>query len=386
MTDRRLLMIPGPIEIEPAVTSALGQKTRGHLDPAFMQDQGDALRLLREVAGADACFPFTVAGSGTLAMEMAVANLVEPGTKVLVVHTGWFGDRMAEIVSRHGGVATQLRAPIGEAPTPGELTEALAKDRYDVVTVTHVDTSTGVRAELEGLAKAAKAAGALVVVDAVCSLGAERLEQDAWGIDVVLAGSQKALGAPPGLAVLTVSQAALAAHAKRTRKPASLYADWAEWMPIMEAYMASKPSYFATPATNLVSALATSLRSVAKEGRIPRAARHERLAKGLRAGLSALGLNFLPQRDVLAASTLTAVSYPQGIDQALVGAVKDRGVLIAGGLHPEIKTRYFRVGHMGAVSENDVVAVQRAVGDALASLGHACDPGAGLAALTKALA
>lgn len=378
-------MIPGPIELEPRVTAALAQKTRSHVDPSFIEDHGDALRRLREVAGASACFPFIVPGSGTLAMELAIANLVEPGTRVLVVHTGWFGDRMAEIVRRHGGAPTQLRAPIGEAPTPDELARALEKEPAAVVTITHVDTSTGVRADLEGLARAAKRAGALVVVDAVCSLAAERLEQDAWGLDVVLAGSQKALGAPPGLAVLTASEAALAARRARAHAPASLYADWAEWMPIMTAYLEKKPSYFATPATGLVSALLESLRMVTAEGRELRAARHARLARGLRAGLAALGLHFIPRDETLSANTLSAVSYPQGIDPSLLGAVKERGVVLAGGLHPEIKARYFRIGHMGAVSEGDVVAVTSAIGQALRALGHPCDPGAGLSALAQAL-
>ncbi len=385
MTDRDLLMIPGPIELEPAVLRALGEKTTSHVDARFIAAFGRALSALRQVAQADGAQPFIIAGSGTLAMEMAVQNLVEPGEAAVVVNTGYFSDRIGAMLERAGAHVTHVGASPGDAPAEADVEAALVKTRPKVLTITHVDTSTGVRAPLERLAALGKKHGALVVVDAVCSLGAEEIRATAWGLDVVFAGSQKALGAPPGLAVLTASPAAQAAHAARTRPVASMYADFAEWLPIMRAYEAGTPSYFATPAVNLVRALDVSLASLLEEGMSARVARHARTAAAFRAGATALGLTGLPARPELAAHTLSALRYPAGVDGALVGRVRERGVTVAGGLHPALKATYFRVGHMGAVSPSDIVAAVAAVGRALAASGHACDPGAAVAAATRAL-
>lgn len=360
MADRRLLMIPGPIELEPDVLTALSEKTRSHVDPTFIEVFGRALGRLREVFLAPDAQPFVVAGSGTLAMDMAAANLVEPGTRALVVDTGWFSARMAEILARWGAEVVRVGAPIGGAPSLDEVAATLARGKFDLVTITHVDTSTGVRADVEGLARLAKAHGALVVVDGVCAAAAEVLRMQAWDVDVALTASQKAIGAPPGLAIVMARPAALARHRARKAKVPSLYLDFAEWLPIMEAYEARRPHYFATPAVNLVAALDTSLGLLIAEGMEARFARHARLAGAFRAAWSAMELSLLP-RPELAANTLSAVRYPSGADAKLVAAIGKEGIVVAGGLHPEAKAEYFRVGHMGAISPSDVVAVVSAI-------------------------
>jgi alanine-glyoxylate transaminase/serine-glyoxylate transaminase/serine-pyruvate transaminase len=383
MSDRRLLMIPGPIELEPDVLSTLAERQRGHMDPAFAESFGRALERLRAVflAGSDAQ-PIVLAGSGTLAMDCAAANVVEPGAAAVVVDTGYFSARMADILERWGARVTRVGAPLGDAPSLDAVASALDTERPAVVTVTHVDTSTGVRTDVASIARLARERGALVVVDGVCSLGGEEFRQEAWGVDVALTASQKAIGAPPGLALLVVGPRALDAARNRTRKLASIYLDWSEWLPIMRSYEARRPQYFATPAVNLVAALDASLGQLLAEGMEARFARHARMAGAFRAAWRALELRPLPVRDELAANTLSALYYPAGVDASVVGRIGTEGAIVAGGLHPEARTKYFRVGHMGACGPSDVLATVGAVERALAAAGHA---GHGVAAAADAL-
>jgi alanine-glyoxylate transaminase/serine-glyoxylate transaminase/serine-pyruvate transaminase len=378
-------MIPGPVEFEPEVLQALGAPTLGHTDPAFIAIFGRALKRLREVCLAPGTQPFVVAGSGTLAMELAVANLVEPGDGALVVNTGYFSDRMAKILERHGAQVTHVRAAPGDVPSLDEVETYLARGGFKVMTVTHVDTSTAVLTPVEALVRAARKHGVLSVVDGVCATAGESFHQDAWGADVYLTASQKAVGVPPGLALLTAGPRALEAWRSRKTPVASVYSDWAEWLPIMEAYEAGKPAYFATPPVNLVCALDVSLGQILAEGMEARFARHQRMARAFRAAWKALGLRMLPASDAVAAHTLSAVYYPDGVDAALVGRVKGQGIVVAGGLHPELKTRYFRVGHMNRVGPTDVLAAVGAVERALLAAGHRSEPGAAVAAAQACL-
>jgi alanine-glyoxylate transaminase / serine-glyoxylate transaminase / serine-pyruvate transaminase len=383
---RDLLMIPGPVDVDADVLQALSAPVPGHLDPAFMATFGRALKRLREVSLAPGAQPFVVSGSGTLAMELAVANLVEPGDRALVVNTGYFSDRMAHILERHGAKVTHVRAPPGGSPDAAQVDAELKQGGFKLMTVTHVDTSTAVLAPVESLLQAARAHGVLTVVDGVCATAGEAFHQDAWGADVYLTASQKAVGVPPGLALLTVSARALDTWRKRKAPVASVYADWAEWLPVMEAYEAGKPAYFATPPTSLVCALDVSLGQILAEGMEARFERHRRMARAFRAAWSALGLRLLPTAESLAANTLSAVYYPDGVDASLVGRVRAQGVAIAGGLHPELKTRYFRVGHMNRVTAADVLVTVGAIERALGGAGHrASAPGAGVAAAQAAL-
>ncbi|WP_164011265.1 pyridoxal-phosphate-dependent aminotransferase family protein [Pyxidicoccus trucidator] len=382
---RDLLMIPGPVEFEPEVLQALGAPTLGHTDPAFIALFGRALKRMREVCLAPGAQPFVVAGSGTLAMEMAVANLVEPGDRALVVNTGYFSDRMAKILERHGAQVTHVRAAPGDVPSADEVETHLVRGGFKVMTVTHVDTSTAVLTPVEALVRAARKHGVLSVVDGVCATAGESFHQDAWGADVYLTASQKAVGVPPGLALLTVGPRAMEAWRARKTPVASVYSDWAEWLPIMEAYEAGKPAYFATPPVNLVCALEVSLGQILAEGMEARFARHQRMARAFRAAWKALGLRMLPTSDAVAAHTLSAVYYPDGVDAALVGRVKGQGIVVAGGLHPELKARYFRVGHMNRVGPTDVLAAVGAVERALLAAGHRSEPGAAVAAAQASL-
>ena len=386
MSERELLMIPGPVVYDPAVLRALSAPSLNHVSTEFIRLFGNVLRQFREVCMAPSAQPFVAAGSGTLAMEMAAANLIEPGDRALVVNTGVFGDRMTLMLERHGAEITQLRAPVGEAPRREQLESALSAGRFKAVTITHVDTSTGVRTDVQALLAAVRSHGALSIVDGVCATAGERFEQEAWGADVYLTASQKAIGVPPGLALITVSARALEAWRQRRSPVRALYFDWAQWLPVMEGYEGGRPAYFGTPAVNHIAALDVSLRQILGEGMERRFARHEACAKAFRAAWRAMGLELVAKSEAVAANTLSAIYLPSAIDGATFPArVREEGVVVAGGLHPDIKTRSFRVGHMNAINGADVLATVGAIERALAKVGHKSEPGAGVAAAQKAL-
>jgi alanine-glyoxylate transaminase/serine-glyoxylate transaminase/serine-pyruvate transaminase len=381
MKDRKLLMIPGPIEFTPEVLRAMGLPTTSHVAPNFIEVFGQALERLRQVFLCPGGQPFVVAGSGTLAMDIAAANLVEPGDRALVVNTGYFGDRFAAILERYGAVVTQVRAPaIGDTPPLEEVEAALKEGGHKLMTITHVDTSTAVGADVKGLAALGREYGVLVVVDGVCALAGEEMRQEEWGIDLALTASQKAIGVPPGLALVVAGPRAMDAFRRRQAPVGNYYADWTLWLPIMEAYEARRPSYFGTPPVNLIWALNVSLGQILEEGMDARFARHRLLSEALKAAVAALGMQQVPVSADKAATTLTAPYYPDGVDRTVLGHVKKAGVILAGGLHPAIKDRYFRVGHMGVVSASDILATVGAIERGLAQVGYGFEAGVGLAA------
>ncbi len=383
MADRPLLMIPGPIEVSEAVLRAAGGPPPSHVSPAFIEAFGVALRRMRDVwLAAPSSQPLVVSGSGTLAMEIAVANTTQPGDRALVVHTGFFSARMAEMLRRRSVEVEVVRAPFGDAPAAEEVTAALARGDesgrpFKALFATHVDTSTGVRVDAEALCKAARAQRALSIVDGVCATAAERFEMEAWGADVYLTASQKAIGLPPGLALLVLSERALEARARLAVVP-PLSIDVEQWLPIMRAYEAGQPSYFATPATALVAALAVGLGEIlaggasAGEAMDARFALHARAARAMRAAWSSLGLALVPAQAEIAAHTLSALYYPAGVDASALGRIAAQGVIVAGGLDPENKARYFRVGHMG-YSATQPAHLLRAVRAVALGLGRSAD-------------
>ncbi len=386
MTRRELLMIPGPIEFAPEVLQALGAPTSSHVSPEFINVFGRALQRMREVWQAPTGQPFVLAGSGTLAMDCAGANLVEPGDRALVLSTGVFGDRFEDLLSRYGAEVDVLRAPLGETIDFALVERALRAKRYRLITATHVDTSTGVRVDAERFGALGRGYGVLTILDGVCSVAGETIRQEAWGLDVVLTASQKAVGVPPGLALLVVCAAARDEWRSRKTPVANYYADWAKWLPIMEVYERRTPGYFGTPAVNHVVALDVSLGQILAEGLDVRFARHQRFGAACRAAMRALGLSQIPTSDTHAANTMTAPRYPRGVTGAsFLPAVRSAGAVLAGGLHPEIRDAHFRIGHMGATTAGDVLATVAAVEAGLRACGHAFKPGAGLAAAQAVL-
>lgn len=386
MKNRKLLMIPGPIEFTPEVLAAMGSPTTSHVAANFIAAFGESLERLRKVFRSPSGQPLILAGSGTFAMDSAAANLIEPGDRALVVNTGYFSDRFARILHRYGAEVTEVKAPaVGDAPSSDDVVRALSAQPYKLMTITHVDTSTAVRTDVRQLAALGRSHGALVVVDGVCSIGGEEFCQDEWGVDLALTASQKAVGVPPGLALIVAGPRAMEAFTRRRQAVGSFYGDWTEWLPIMTAYEARTPAYFGTPAVNLVWALNVSLGEILSEGMDARTLRHNRLSGAFKAAMAALGLRAVPVRPELHASTLSALYYPEPTDARLVGLAAEEGVIVAGGLHPEIRKSYFRVGHMGAVTEADIYATVGAIEKALVRGGVTVEPGTGLSAAASAL-
>jgi alanine-glyoxylate transaminase/serine-glyoxylate transaminase/serine-pyruvate transaminase len=403
--DRPLLMIPGPVEVSPAVRAAAAAPPPGHTSPRLIESFGTSLARMREVwAAAPASQPFVVAGAGTLAMDMAAANLVEPGDRVLLLDTGYFSARMGDILLRLGADVTVVPAPVGDAPGVHEVAEILARRPssrpFKALFATHVDTSTGVRIDPAPLARLARDHDLLAVFDGVCAAAGERFDMADWGADVYFTASQKALGLPPGLALMVASERALAARAARKTPPA-LYLDWDSWRPIMRAYEERRASYFSTPATSLILALEVGLGEILDSGEdssgetgaaagnganagglAHRLALHQRAAAALRAAWRVLGLSEVPTSPALAAQTLSALLYPPGIDASLIARIQARGVTVAGGLHPAIRDSYFRVGHMGWVVTRPPLLLRtvEAIALALQDAGHPADPAAALTA------
>ncbi len=391
-TQRRLVMIPGPVEVSPAVLAAYAVPPPGHLARELIEAFGASIAMMRRVwLAAPSSQPFVVPGSGTTAMEMAVANLIEPQAAAVVVNTGYFSDRMVEMLRRVGAEVVDLTAVPGEVPNVSRVEGAFedfarAGKKVKCLVATHVDTSTGSRCDPQPLAALARERGALSIFDGVCATAAERFEMEAWGADVYLTASQKALGLPAGLALLVASERALAARDAR-KAPPPLALDWHAWRPIMQAYEAREPAYFATPPTNLILALAVGLSEILADGMEARFALHERGARALREAWSALGLRPVPAREQNAANTLSALHFPAGVDASLVARIAERGVSVAGGLHPAIRTQYFRVGHMGyALTRADyLMRTVEAIAGGLSSFGHEVDGEGAVSAMLATL-
>ncbi len=386
MKSRKLLMIPGPIEFEPKVLQALGAPTTSHVAPNFIESFGNCIELMRKVWLTSTGQPFLVAGTGTFAMDMAAANLIEPNDDVLVISTGYFGERFAEISKRYGANVTILASEVGNVVALADIEKALSAKKYKLITITHVDTSTGVLVNPKPIAELAKKYNVLSILDGVCSVAGEEIQQDEWGIDVVLTASQKAIGVPPGLALLVVSQKAMEIFKNRKTPVGNYYADFNNWLPIMQAYENRQPSYFGTPPVNLVAALEVSLQQIVAEGMEKRFLRHQKIASAFREAMIALGLILLPVHKNLSANTLTAVYFPDNITgSAFLGHISKNDIILAGGLLPSHKTLYFRVGHMGSVNNNDIIAVIAAIESALYASEFHFEMGIGLKTALKIL-
>lgn len=379
MIDETLTMIPGPTPVHARILGALARPTTSHVAPSFVEEFRQALAGFRSLCRGEAAQPFVVAGGGTLAMEMALVNVVAPGEKLLVVSHGYFGDRFGDLAAAFGIQADVLKAEWGKAIPPAEVAAKLQDGGYAAVTVSHVDTSTGTLSPVEGYVEILKGRPELFILDGVCATGGVDERFDEWGVDVLLTGPQKAIGAPPGLALCLFSGRALARRKGLASVPA-YYADVMRWLPVMQ----DPGKYFSTPCVNEIVSLAEALRILHAEGLDARFARHGRIARGLRAGLEALGLVLFTDASCRA-DTLSVVRLPEGVvDTAFRKEVASRGVVVAGGLGP-IAGKAFRLGHMGNIGPAEVATTLAAIEGALAALGHPVSPGAALAAAAPRL-
>jgi len=381
-TNRKTLMIPGPIECETNVLQAMGEPPKSHTAPDFIKAFGNCLNMMKEIWMCPSGQPFLVAGTGTLAMEMAAANLIEEGDRALVISTGYFGKRYADILERHGAQVTILEAPLGDTVKTSDIDAVLQQNNYKLMTFTHVDTSTAVMVDPASMGELGRKHNVLTVLDGVCSVAGEEIRQEEWGIDIVLTASQKAIGVPPGLALLVASPKAMEAWELRKTQVRSYYADWSNWLPIMEAYTAGKPAYFGTPAVSLVMALEAGLKNILEEGLEERFDRHKKTGKAFREAMKALGLTLIPKNESVAANTLSAPYLPEDVMLPdFMQAMGDAEVIIAGGLLPDIKSLYFRVGHMGSVAHTDLMNTVRGIARALNQCAHKANEDDGVLAI-----
>lgn len=229
------LLIPGPIEFDDAVLQSMSHYSESHVGPAFVATFGETLSMLRKLFQTtnEKSQPFVISGSGTLGWDLVAANLVEPGDEVLVLHTGYFADSFADCFEVYKAKPTQLKAPIGDRPQLDEIEKVLKEKKYRAITVTHVDTSTGVLSEIKALSELVHRVSpdTLVVVDAVCSVGSEEIQFDNWNLDVVLTASQKGIGCPAGLSIMMVSDRAIERFKARKTPPGSYFASFKNWLP-----------------------------------------------------------------------------------------------------------------------------------------------------------
>ncbi|MGQ0550944.1 MAG: pyridoxal-phosphate-dependent aminotransferase family protein [Armatimonadota bacterium] len=376
------LLIPGPTPLPDEVLKASMRQMVNHRDPEFGRLLADTLKAVGRVFQTqNTVLPFVASGTGGL--EAAIANLGSPGDTVVCVCTGAFGDRFAGIAEAYGLTVIKVDVPWGKAADPAAIGEALRRaPQARALLVTHNETSTGVRNDLAAIADAARAAspGALIVADAVSSVGAIDLRTDEWGIDVVITGSQKALMAPPGITLLSVSGRAWEA-ANSARLPKFYWS-----FDRLRKELGDKEAYTPfTPAIGLLFALNTGVRLVEAEGLQARFARHRRTALAVRAGVRALGLRVVPD-EADASEAVTAVWLPEGVEaKALLAKLRtEHGVVFSGGQGP-LAGKIFRFGHLGWVPDESVLAGLRALEIVLPQVGG--PPGRGAeAAAREALA
>lgn len=375
MSERELLMIPGPTNVDPSVLRSLSKPTISHVSLEFAELFRRALEGLKKVFMTNGEV-VVIAGSGTLAMEMALANFIKPGDNVLNLVSGFFGQRFVDIAKCHGAKPTVVEVGWGEAIEPHVVERALKGGDYKAVTITHVETSTGVANPIKEVGEVVKGlSDALYVVDAVSSLGGMEVRVDEWDIDVCLTGSQKCLGVPPGLALLALSKEAIEFIERRKEAVSLYYGDLRNWLPVMRDPL----RYFATPPVNAIYALDEAVRLVLDEGLERRFKRHRVLAEAFRAAIDSLGLRLVSDRRY-ASDTVTAVYYPSVVeDAAFRSGMKRYGVIVAAGLGP-LRGKCFRVGHMGNVNASDTLSTIGAMEMTLRELGYSFEHGAGLRA------
>lgn len=345
----RLLMGPGPSTVDPRVLRAQSIPLLGHLDPIFVDLMDRTQELLRYVFQTQNALTFPVSGTGSAAMEAAIANMVEPGDPVLVCINGYFGMRMADMAERYGAEVSTISRKWGEVFDGEEVKRALSLNPAKLVLLVHAETSTGAKQPLEPIIAAAHDHGALVIVDAVTSLGGVPLLVNQQGIDVCYSGSQKCLSCPPGMSPITLGPRAIEKLQARKTKVANWYLD----LSIIQSYWGEERTYHHTAPISNVYGFHEALRIVAEEGLENRWRRHRENASLFWQGLADIGLAcHVPEPTRL--ETLTTVVVPENVDEAKVRAdlLNQYNIEISGGLG-ELKGKVWRVGLMGYSSRNE---------------------------------
>jgi len=377
----RKLMGPGPLDIHPRVYQALTSPIIGYLDPAYLKilDQiGDQLRMVFQTRNRTT---HAAPGTGTAGMETCVANLIEPGDKILVCVHGYFGDRLRQMVERQGAQIMLIEEEWGRPTDPRRVEAALKADTYKVIALVHAETSTGVLQPMDDIVKLADKYGVMILLDTVTSLGGIEVKMDEWGLDAAYSCSQKCIGCPPGLAPVSFSDRAVEAVKNRKQPVSSWYLD----ITLLEKYWGSDRVYHHTSSSTLNYALLEALQLIDEEGLQNRFDRHLENHRALVAGIEAMGLEMYV-RPEYRLPTLNAVKIPEGVDDVKVRSylLETFNLEIGGGLGA-LKGKVWRVGLMGySSSAENVLFFLSAISRALVIQGHKTDLAAGTnAAMTE---
>ena len=370
----RVLLGPGPSEANARVLKAMTTPLLGYLDTKFVEVMDDTVALLRQVFGTENRLTFPVSGTGTAGMEAALANIIEPGDGVVVGINGYFGERIADLATRCGGIVTTVASEWGTHIPAERIAEAVEKTAaLKLVALVHAETSTGILQPLRDAVEIAHNNGALFLADCVTSLGGQPVDLDARGIDIAYSCTQKCLAAPPGLSPISFSERAVDVIRNRKTPIQSFYLD----MTLLENYWhGDTRGYHHTVSMSMIYALREALRVVLEEGLAARYARHELNARALLAGAEAIALQPAAEAGYRA-PMLTTLRIPDGIDDATIRQqlITDYGIEIGAGLGI-FGGKAWRIGLMGeSATERNVMLVLNALEKLLIASGHSVKPG-----------
>ncbi|NLK00119.1 MAG: alanine--glyoxylate aminotransferase family protein [Clostridia bacterium] len=378
MWEKQILLLPGPTQIPPRVMRAMSREQINHRGPVARKILFEIIEGIKEIMRTENdILIFTSSGTG--GMEAAVANIMSPGDKALVVSNGAFGDRFKKLCQAFNIEMDVIDYPWGEVVDPQNIEDHLKNDhghKIKAVFVQHNETSTGVLNDMEAISKARGEHPALLVVDAISSLAAAELQVDKWGLDVVISGSQKAFMIPPGLSVVSISPRAWEAVKRCTNS--RFYFDFT----LAGEYLELGQTPF-TPALSLLYGLQESLKMMRDEGLENILKRHSQYRNIVRAAVNALGLEMLA-REEISSPAVTAVKAPEGMNAGDIinGMLEDYNVVIAGG-QGNLRGKIFRIGHLGYMDPLELVAGISALESVLSSLGQPVDMGKGVTAAMK---
>jgi len=376
-----LMMIPGPTPVDKSILEALSRETISHLDPELVNTLKQTLNYLKTIVGCSNGQAFTLPGTGTLGMEIALVNSLKKRDKLLVVSHGFFGDRFAEIARVFGIDVEVITCQWGKIVEVEKIAQKLKEKNFDAITITHIDTSTGVCAPLQQIGEMLKEfPNTQYIVDGVCATGGVEERMDDWGIDVLFTGNQKAIGVPPGLTNAVFNDRAL----ERRNSLGDItcyYADINRWLPIMRE---PGSGYFATHAINMVFALHKGLEIIMEEGLEERYRKHKKFSISFDKGLKELGFNLLVPEEIRA-NTVSTVLYPPDFeDLDFRTKMYENGVLVSAG-KGELSGKIFRLGHMGNITENEILYTLSIIEKTLSEMNYNFRWGSSIGAAEKVL-
>lgn len=369
------LMIPGPVELSPDVLAEMSRPLIGHRTPDFNEILIYCWDTLKKVFQTENDV-LLVTASGTAAMDAAISNTIGEGEEVVCITGGKFSERFVKIVKAFGGVVREVPVEWGKAVEPDDVEAVVSESDAKAITLTHNETSTGILHDAEAIGKIAKEHDLLFIMDGITSIGGDEVKTDDWGVGICITGSQKCLAAPPGMAMVAVSDKAW--EVIEESAPKSFYLN----LLLYRESMKKKTTPF-TPSVPLIFGLKRALENLEEEGLENRIKRHRTLAKATREAIKAMGLDLFAD-EAHASNTVTAMKIPDGLtdDDIRGGLKRDYGILIAGG-QDQVRGKIFRIGHMGNVNQKDLLSVLDALEKILKSSGHDLDLGKGVAAAQR---